>query len=175
MKPCVFHNPKEVYHTRIPGRAILLSTWKRVDWTAEEATEWGRLWWSLWCQRWWQQRRWWLVWQWASTTILADKVKSGGDEWGSAWPHTLQLEGPVAPSEEKLQWLGGRKGKGNRQIGRKLKESVFCYLPWAIRGLSMKLWNSLPWGSSCQVMDIPKPPSAKYTLPQVCHHLLLFS
>ena len=56
---------------------------------------------------------------------------------GSAWPFVLQLEGPVALSEETSLTAGGKK----REIGRQgeLKINVFCCLPLEVRRPSMDL------------------------------------
>lgn len=65
----------------------------------------------VWQRRWWQ-RRLWLVWQWGSRTFLTEELEGEGGEWGSTWPCVLQLEGPVAFSEERPHWLQeGKNGK----------------------------------------------------------------
>lgn len=106
-----------------------------------------------------------LDWPYTSTSFLAKEAEGEGGKWGTAQPHVLQLERPLALSRERCSdWGEGKERQVGRQI--EMKENGCCCQTQEARGCPMDLWDLPTWRSPYQGVGTSKAPGAKY----IPHH-----
>lgn len=77
----------------------------------------------------------------ASQHDLSKEVEDEGGEWRHAQLSVLQLEGPVFPSEEKLQSLRGKVKRSRQRESASLGSTGNC--PWT-SGVLLHLLEDFP-------------------------------
>ena len=94
--------------------------------------------------------------------IRAMEVEGQSSEWGSPWPCMLELEGPIALSEDRLQWLRGQKGKRRRQREPKCPSTEeWIKKMWYI--YTMGYYSAIKKKAICSNMDGPRDYHTKWS------------